>query len=96
MNVEAYQSLFAINQSFQSVLEHLEKLKAAEVLPEANARVCRLRLEEMCAEINLAAAIRLHTREVNSSLLQKNRLELEAEFGPHVLQHPAAAPKEAS
>jgi DNA-binding Lrp family transcriptional regulator len=77
MNAEPYQSLWAVNQSFQGVLEHLEKLKAAGVLAEATVRICQFKLEEMLSEINLSATIRLHTREANSDFLRKRRSELE-------------------
>ena len=94
MSVEDYESLFTLNQALQSILLHLEKLKASGLLPEAFVRVRQLKLEEIRAEINMDATIRLHTREVNSNFFhQQGRVE---EKESPVLQDPAAAPKQAS
>lgn len=60
---DIYQSLSTINQSLQVAIEHLEKLKVAEVLTASFAVIRRLAVEQIRSEINVTATIRLHTSE---------------------------------
>lgn len=78
MEMEIYQSLAAINESLQGMAGHLHKLRVAGILPPQFAELYRLSAEQMRAEINLMATLRLHDNESHqASCLEKLRIRQE-------------------
>jgi hypothetical protein len=79
IKAEIYQSLYIINQSLQLVTEHLEKLKAAEVLSADSAEILRLAAEQLRSEINQMATSRLHECECGDAYhFEQQRIEQES------------------
>ena len=75
---EIYESLSIINQSLQTAIEHLDKLKGTDALTPSFTELRCLALEQVRSEINLTATIRLHTSELgHANKVERQRLALE-------------------
>ena len=81
MEIEIYESLFAINHAATQMVEHIEKLKAAGLHAEELANIRKLKVEELRAELMLTLVLALPDREHAEALrLQNEVLRLEKEI----------------
>jgi len=93
MKAEVYQSLYSINESLQTVSEHLEKLKAAGILNASFAEIRQCAAQQMRAEINQTATINLHTRESQDAHhFEKQRLAQEEQLKGEDVALPGGSP----
>ena len=73
-----YESLYLISLSTQQIINHLERLKAANVLRPKPAELCKVMARQLRSEVAAAVAMNLVSEEMNQAYCdEKEHLRLE-------------------